>query len=92
MKIASGRVNLSCMASILRPLQQLRQLGDVASDATRLIAREPLHRHAATLPVFEIDIGDRLTIGVADAEAFGGLVDGRRLWRSGIVHLKSKRA
>jgi hypothetical protein len=65
---------------ILRPPQQFRQLGDVDRDAPRLVLGQPLHRHAPYGLIFEIDIGKGLAILVADAQAFGGLIDVPR-WR-----------
>ena len=63
--------------------QPLRQLGDVGGDAPRLVAGEQLRRCAAARLLLEIDVGERLPVGVADDEAppmqLGvGLVDGPR--------------
>ena len=71
--------------------QQLRQLGDVGGDAPGLVAGEQLGRCAAARLLLEIDVGERLPVGVADDEAppmqLGvGLVDGpgrrKRRWGS----------
>ena len=59
-----------------RPAQQLRQLGDVGGDAPGLVAGEQLGRRAPSRLILEIDIGQRLTAGVADDEAGVGLLDG----------------
>lgn len=52
-----------------RPLQQLRQPGDVDSYTPRLIAREQPRGGTAAGLVLIIDIAERLTVGVADDEA-----------------------
>jgi hypothetical protein len=49
--------------------QQLRQLGDVHGDALGLVAGEEVRRRAASRLLLEIDIGERLPVGVADGEA-----------------------
>ena len=49
--------------------QQLRQLGDVHGDAPRFIAGEQLRGRAPTGLLLEIDVGERLPVGVADDEA-----------------------
>jgi hypothetical protein len=48
---------------------QLRQLGDVGSDAPRLVLREQLGRRAPAGLILEIDIGKRLAAVVADDKA-----------------------
>jgi len=50
-------------------LQQLRQLGDVHGDAPRLVAGEQVRCRAPPRLLLEIDIGERLPVGVADDEA-----------------------
>jgi hypothetical protein len=49
-------------------------------DPARLIARKPIHCHAASGLVLVINVGECLTLSIPNAEAFGGLVDlpGRR--------------
>jgi hypothetical protein len=56
--------------------QHIRQLCNVDRDPPRLVACEPVHYITAALFVLEIDVRERLPIGVTDAEALGGLVDG----------------
>jgi hypothetical protein len=63
-----------CRSNRLALPQQLWQPRDVDGDAPRLIAREPAHSHAPAGLVLVIDLGERLTLGVANAEAFGGRV------------------
>jgi hypothetical protein len=48
---------------------QLRQLGDVGGDAPRLVLSEQLGRGASSRLLLEIDVGERLPVGVADDEA-----------------------
>jgi hypothetical protein len=57
-------------------LQQLRQLGDVRGDAPGLVAGEQLGRRPPCRLLLEIDVGERLPVGVADDEAGVGLLDG----------------
>ena len=45
---------------------QLRQLGDVRSDAPRLVAGEQIGSRAPAGVTLEIDVGERLTVLVAD--------------------------
>ena len=59
-------------ANELRPLQQPRQLGDVDGNPPRHVAREPMHYSTAA---FSSSKFTYLPIGVADAEAFGRLMD-----------------
>jgi hypothetical protein len=47
-------------------LQQLRQLGDVGGDAPGFVAGEEVRRRATTRLLLEIDVGERLPVGVAD--------------------------
>ena len=56
--------------------EQLRQLGDVGGDAPRLVAGEQLGRRAPSRLLLEINVGERLPVGVADDEAGVGLLDG----------------
>ena len=49
--------------------QQLGQLGAVGGDAPRLVAGEQVRRRATSRLLLEIDVGQRLTVGVADDEA-----------------------
>ena len=60
------------MKLILRSLQQVRQLRDIDRDAPRLIACQASHRRRL---VFVIDVGKRLSVGIADDEALGAFVD-----------------
>ena len=60
----------------MRPLQQLRQLGDVGGDAPRLVAGEEVGGSAPAGLLLEIDVGERLPVGVADDEAGVRLLDG----------------
>ena len=57
-------------------MQHLRQLGDVGGDAPGLVVGEELGRCAASRLLFEIHVGERLPVGVADDEAGVGLLDG----------------
>jgi hypothetical protein len=61
--------------------QQLRQLVDVRSDPPGPVAGKQLGRLAPSRLILEIDIGQRLPVGVADDEAGVGFLDGlgRRL-------------
>ena len=49
--------------------QRLRQLGDVGCDPPGLVASEEVRRRAASRLLLEIDVGERLPVGVADDEA-----------------------
>ena len=49
--------------------QQLPQLGDVGGDAPGLVAGEEVCRRATAGLLLEIDVGERLPVGVADDEA-----------------------
>ena len=49
--------------------QQLRQLGDVGGDAPGLVAGEQMSRRAPSRLLLEVDVGERLPVGVADDEA-----------------------
>ena len=49
--------------------QQLRQLGDVGGDAPGLVAGEQSGRRTPSRLLLEIDVGERLPVGVADDEA-----------------------
>jgi hypothetical protein len=62
-------------ASALPP-QQLRQLGDVGGDAPGLVAREQTGSRPSARFIFEIHVGQRLPVGVADDEAGVGLLGG----------------
>jgi hypothetical protein len=66
-------------------MQQLRQLGDVGGDAPGLVAGEEVRRRATPRLLLEIDVGERLPVGVADDEARVGFLDGpgRRAPRQG---------
>jgi hypothetical protein len=55
--------------SILRPLQQLWQLGDIGRYPPRLIACEQVRRRPPSGLGLEIHVSQRLTIVVADDEA-----------------------
>jgi hypothetical protein len=55
--------------SILRPLQQLWQLGDIGRYLPRLIACEQVRRRPPSGLGLEIHVSQRLTIVVADDEA-----------------------
>ena len=59
-----------------RRAQQLRQLGDVDGDAPGLVAGEEMRRRAPAPLLLEIDVGERLPVGVADDEAGVGFLDG----------------
>jgi hypothetical protein len=59
---------------ILRPPQQVRQLGNVHRGAPRLVLGQPSHSHAPAGLVFVINVRERLALGVADAKALGGRV------------------
>jgi hypothetical protein len=77
------RVRRSPMCWSVTSTRQPRQLGEVRRHAAGLVAREPLHAHLPLRPVLEVDVGERLAVGVADAEAFSCLVDGPGPARSG---------
>ena len=62
----------SRLANRRRPAQQLRQRGDVRSDAPRLVAGEQLRCRLAACLTFEIDLSERLPVAVADAARTGG--------------------
>jgi len=68
------------MAKRLRLAQQLRQLGDVHGNPSRLILAEQLGGRASAGLILEIDIGKLLSVAVADNEAGGLLFSGPR-WR-----------
>jgi hypothetical protein len=53
--------------------QQLRQLGDVGGDAPGLVAGEQLRRCASARLVLEIDVGERLPVGVGATKMRLGL-------------------
>jgi hypothetical protein len=53
--------------------QQLRQLGDVGGDATRLVAGEEVRRRETSRLVLEINVGERLTVGVGATKMRLGL-------------------
>src|SRR4029077_2921287 len=80
---AGGRPrNREETGSLRRPLDpprycrnSLRQLG-VGSDPPRLVAGEQLGCRASARLLLEIDVGNRLPVGVADDEAGVGLLDG----------------
>jgi hypothetical protein len=55
--------------------QKVRQLGDIGGDAPGLVAGEQVRRRATAGLLLEIDVGERLTAGVADDEAGVGLLD-----------------
>ena len=55
--------------SILRPLQQLWQLGDIGRYPPRLIACEQVRRRPPSGLGLEIHVSQRLTVVVADDEA-----------------------
>ena len=58
------------VSGISRLAQQLRQLGEVGGDAPGFVAGEQLRRRASGLgTALEIDVGERLTVGVHDHEA-----------------------
>jgi hypothetical protein len=56
-------------AAALSVSHQPRQLGDVGGDAPRLVAGEQLGRCASPRLLLEVDVGERLPIGVADDKA-----------------------
>ena len=55
--------------------QHLRQLGDVGGDAPGLVAGQQTGSRSPPLLLLEIDVGERLPVGVADDEAGLLLVD-----------------
>jgi hypothetical protein len=59
---------------ILWPFQQVRQLANIDRDTPRLIARQAAHYPVSAGLILEINVGECLTMRVADAEAFGGFV------------------
>jgi hypothetical protein len=69
-------LNSRCRARI-EPgsLQQLRQLGDVGGDAPRLVAGEQLGRRPSSRLILEMDVSERLPVGVAYDEALRKLLD-----------------
>jgi hypothetical protein len=56
--------------SILRPPQQIRQLGDVGRYPSRLVLGQPAHNVASAFLIFVIDVGEFLAFRVANAETF----------------------
>ena len=52
------------------------QLGDVGGDAPRLVAREQTGSRPSARLIFEIHVGHRLSVGVADDEAGVGFLGG----------------
>jgi hypothetical protein len=52
----------------LRPLQQFRQLGDVSSDAPRLVTAQQISSGAPAGLAFEIDVGQYLAVVVAQTK------------------------
>jgi hypothetical protein len=63
-------------AMVMCPSRQLRRLGDVGGDALGLVAGEQLGRRSPSRLILEIDVRERLPVGVADDEAGVGLLDG----------------
>ena len=63
------------MKLILQPSQEGWQLRDIDRDPPRLIAGQSAHSHAPAGFVFVINIRERLSFGVADAERLGGFVE-----------------
>jgi hypothetical protein len=55
---------------------KLRQLRDVDGDAPRLVTGEEVRGRAPSRLLLEVDVGERLPVGVADNEADVGLLDG----------------
>jgi hypothetical protein len=55
-----------------------RAVGDVGSDAPRLIFAQQLRRCLSPRLILEIDVGERLPVVVAHDEASVGLVGGPR--------------
>ena len=55
---------------------EFRQLGDIDGYAPRLVAGQQVCRRAASRLILEIDVGERLPIGIADDEAGVGLLGG----------------
>jgi len=67
---APGQRRALVVSGISRLAQQLRQLGEVGGDAPGFVAGEQLRRRASGLgTALEIDVGERLTVGVHDHEA-----------------------
>jgi hypothetical protein len=62
------------------PAQQVRQLGDVRCNPAGLITCVQLGRRSPTLLLLEVDIGERLSIFVADNEAGIERLGARTLW------------
>jgi hypothetical protein len=62
----------------LPPQQQLRQLGDVGGDAPGVVVGGQVSRRAPTGLVLEVEVTERLPVGIADDEALCVLVDGPR--------------
>jgi hypothetical protein len=62
----------------LRPLQQLRQLGDVGGDAPRLVTGEQLASRPSARFVLTVDESQCLPVGVAHDETRSGFLDGPR--------------
>lgn len=59
------------MGSGLAPtarFQKVRQLRDIRGDPPRLVARQAPHRVPPRLLVREIEVAERLPVGVLDAE------------------------
>jgi hypothetical protein len=60
--------------------QQLRQLGDVGGDAPSLVAGEQLGGGAASRLILEIDVGERLPVGVGATRCGWAYRHKRRLY------------
>ena len=60
-------------SALRKRLRRNGQPGDVGGDAPRLVVGDNRSRTPTRLP-FEIDVGERLAVGVADDEVGVGLV------------------
>jgi hypothetical protein len=82
------RIALKADAASVNFAHQLRQLGDIADDPSRLIPREQLGRRASPRLILEIDIGELLPVLIAHHEACSLFFDGPR-WREAAVYQRA---
>jgi hypothetical protein len=61
-------------ALILWSSQQVWKPGNVDSDPPCLVARQPVHGHTSAGLVLEVDVGERLSLGVAYAERLAAFI------------------
>jgi hypothetical protein len=74
--LSSQNVTQVKRALRLSPPQQLWQLGEVRRHPPGLVAGEEVRRRATAGLVLEVDVGERLPVGIADDEAGVGFLSG----------------